>query len=77
VAIGRQATLAGYSVLFGAAPSLVAQRRRAHDGVLRATPNASNGDLSEHHACDFGSGRSAKIEKHLSAPLGVKNCFAQ
>jgi hypothetical protein len=45
--------------------------------VLRATPNASNGDLSEHHACDFGSGRSAKIEKHLSAPLGVKNRFAQ
>jgi hypothetical protein len=29
------------------------------------------------HACDFDSGRSAKVEKHLSAPLGVKNRFAQ
>jgi hypothetical protein len=28
-------------------------------------------------ACDFGSGRSAKVEKHLSTPLGVKNRFAQ
>jgi hypothetical protein len=28
-------------------------------------------------ACDFGSGRSAEVEKHLSAPLGVKNRFAQ
>jgi hypothetical protein len=29
------------------------------------------------HACDFGSGRSAKIEKNLSAPLGVKDRFVQ
>ena len=29
------------------------------------------------HTCDFASGRSAKIEKHLCAPLGVKNRFAQ
>jgi hypothetical protein len=56
---------------------------KLHGGVLRATPNASNddrqyhGDLSEDHACDIRSGRSAKVEKHLSAPLGVKNRFAQ
>lgn len=29
------------------------------------------------YACDFGSGRSAKIEKNLSAPLGVKDRFVQ
>jgi hypothetical protein len=29
------------------------------------------------HACDFGSGRCAKIEKNLSAPLGVKDRFVQ
>jgi hypothetical protein len=29
------------------------------------------------HACDFRSPRSAKIEKHLSAQLGVKNRFAR
>ncbi len=58
-------------------------KAKLHGGVLRATPNASNddrqyhGDLSEDHACDIRSGRSAKIEKHLSAPLGVKNRFAQ
>src|SRR6516162_6715000 len=40
---------------------------------MRATTNGNNSDLSEHDACDVGSGRSAKIEKHLSAPLGVKN----
>jgi hypothetical protein len=28
------------------------------------------------HAHDFGSGRYAKIKKHLSAPLGVTNRFA-
>jgi hypothetical protein len=56
---------------------------KLHGGVLRATPIASNddrqyhGDLSEDHACDIRSGRSAKVEKHLSAPLGVKNRFAQ
>jgi hypothetical protein len=56
---------------------------KLHGGVLRATPNGSNddrqyhGDLSEDHACDIRSGRSAKVEKHLSAPLGMKNRFAQ
>jgi len=30
-----------------------------------------------HYACDFDSGRSAKIEKHLSASLGVKDRFTQ
>ena len=29
------------------------------------------------YGCVFGSGRSANIEEHLSAPLGVKNRFTQ
>ena len=68
---------AGYSVLFVPAPSLVAQLRQGAWRRAACHTKRQNGDLSEHHACDFGSGRSAKIEKHLSAPLGVKNRFAQ
>jgi hypothetical protein len=39
-------------------------------------PNRKSCRLSITRAT-FRSGRSAKIEKHLSAPLGVKNRFAQ